>query len=245
MAEHSLSRVELLVGREGVRKLRHSKVVVLGIGGVGSFATEALARSGIGSLILVDVDTICISNLNRQIIADHSTIGRYKVDVMQERIGRINPDCCVVTHKDFISADNLEDLIPMDADYVVDAIDTITSKIALAVWCQEKGIRLISSMGTGNKFDPTRFEITDVYKTRVCPLAKVMRRELKRRGVERLKVLYSSEEPKRLPDEAPGGETQVACGTLSKRQTPGSMPFVPPVAGMIIAGEVVRDLLQK
>jgi len=244
MAEHSLSRVELLVGREGVRKLRHSKVAVLGIGGVGSFAAEALARSGIGSLNLVDVDTICISNLNRQIIADHSTIGRYKVDVMQERIGRINPDCRVVTHKDFISADNLEELIPQDVDYVVDAIDTITSKIALAVWCQEKGIRLISSMGTGNKMDPTRFEITDVYKTRVCPLAKVMRRELKRRGVERLKVLYSSEEPRRLPDETPKDEAQVACGTLSKRQTPGSMPFVPPVAGMIIAGEVVRDLLK-
>jgi len=137
MAEHSLSRVQLLIGKEGIRKLKQSKVVVLGIGGVGSFSAEALARSGIGSLILVDVDTICISNLNRQIIADLSTVGRYKVDVMAERISRINPDCRVVTHKDFISGENLAELIPMDTDYVVDAIDTITSKIALAVWCQE------------------------------------------------------------------------------------------------------------
>lgn len=244
MAEHSLSRVQLLIGKEGLRKLKQSKVVVLGIGGVGSFAAEALARSGIGSLILVDVDTICISNLNRQIIADHSTIGRYKVDVMAERISRINPDCRVVTHKDFITGENLAELIPMDVDYVVDAIDTITSKIALALWCEQKGIRLISSMGTGNKLDPTRFEITDVYKTRVCPLAKVMRRELRRRGVEHLKVLYSSEEPIRLQTEQAASDAEISCGAVAKRQTPGSMPFVPPVAGMIIAGEVVRDLLK-
>ena len=244
MAEHSLSRVQLLIGKEGLRKLKQSKVVVLGIGGVGSFAAEALARSGIGSLILVDVDTICISNLNRQIIADHSTIGRYKVDVMAERISRINPDCRVVTHKDFITGENLAELIPMDVDYVVDAIDTITSKIALALWCEQKGIRLISSMGTGNKLDPTRFEVTDIYKTRVCPLAKVMRRELRRRGVEHLKVLYSSEEPIRLQTEQAASDAEISCGTVAKRQTPGSMPFVPPVAGMIIAGEVVRDLLK-
>jgi len=244
MAEHSLSRVQLLIGKEGIRKLKQSKVVVLGIGGVGSFSAEALARSGIGSLILVDVDTICISNLNRQIIADLSTVGRYKVDVMAERISRINPDCRVVTHKDFISGENLAELIPMDTDYVVDAIDTITSKIALAVWCQEKGIRLISSMGTGNKLDPTRFEVTDIYKTRVCPLAKVMRRELRRREVKSLKVLYSTEEPIRLQTDQAASDAEISCGTLSKRQTPGSMPFVPPVAGMIIAGEVVRELLK-
>jgi tRNA A37 threonylcarbamoyladenosine dehydratase len=244
MAEHSLSRVQLLIGKEGIRKLKQSKVVVLGIGGVGSFSAEALARSGIGSLILVDVDTICISNLNRQIIADLSTIGRYKVDVMAERISKINPDCRVVTHKDFISGENLAELIPMDTDYVVDAIDTITSKIALAVWCQEKGIRLISSMGTGNKLDPTRFEVTDIYKTRVCPLAKVMRRELRRREVKSLKVLYSTEEPIRLQTDNAASDAEISCGTLPKRQTPGSMPFVPPVAGMIIAGEVVRELLK-
>ena len=234
----------MLIGKEGIRKLKQSKVVVLGIGGVGSFSAEALARSGIGSLILVDVDTICISNLNRQIIADLSTVGRYKVDVMAERISRINPDCRVVTHKDFISGENLAELIPMDTDYVVDAIDTITSKIALAVWCQEKGIRLISSMGTGNKLDPTRFEVTDIYKTRVCPLAKVMRRELRRREVKSLKVLYSTEEPIRLQTDQAASDAEISCGTLSKRQTPGSMPFVPPVAGMIIAGEVVRELLK-
>ena len=244
MAEHSLSRIQLLIGKEGLRKLKGSKVVVLGIGGVGSFSAEALARSGIGSLVLVDVDTICISNINRQIIADLGTIGRYKVDVMAERIAKINPDCHVVTHKDFISAENLADLIPLDTDYVVDAIDTITSKIALAQWCPEKGIRLISSMGTGNKMDPTRLEVTDIYKTRVCPLAKVMRRELRRRGVERLKVLFSTEEPIRLQTEPAPSEAEISCGTLSKRQTPGSMPFVPPVAGMIIAGEVVRELLK-
>lgn len=244
MAEHSLSRIQLLVGKEGLRKLKQSKVVVLGIGGVGSFAAEALARSGIGSLILADVDTICISNINRQIIADLSTIGEYKVDVMAERISKINPDCRVATHKDFISAENLAEMIPMDTDYVVDAIDTITSKIALALWCQEKGIRLISSMGTGNKMDPTRLEVTDIYKTRVCPLAKVMRRELRRRGVERLKVLFSTEEPIRLQTEPAQSEAEISCGAVAKRQTPGSMPFVPPVAGMIIAGEVVRELLK-
>jgi tRNA A37 threonylcarbamoyladenosine dehydratase len=244
MGEHSTSRIERLVGKEAVHRLKERKVAVLGIGGVGSFAAEALARSAIGSLILVDMDTICLSNINRQIIADHSTVGMYKVDVMAERISRINPDCRVVTHKTFISPENIGELIPLDVDYVIDAIDTITSKIALAVWCQEKGIRIISSMGTGNKLDPTRFEVTDIYKTKVCPLAKVMRRELKRRGVERLKVLYSAEEPIRPQQEQAEGQSGISCGKLTKRQTPGSMPFVPPVAGMIIAGEVVRDLMK-
>ena len=244
MGEHSTSRIERLVGKEAVHRLKERKVAVLGIGGVGSFAAEALARSGIGSLILVDMDTICLSNINRQIIADHSTVGMYKVDVMAERISRINPDCRVVTHKTFISAENIGELIPLDVDYVIDAIDTITSKIALAVWCQEKGIRLISSMGTGNKLDPTRFEVTDIYKTKVCPLAKVMRRELKRRSVERLKVLYSAEEPIRPQQEQAEGQSGTSCGKLTKRQSPGSMPFVPPVAGMIIAGEVVRELMK-
>jgi len=233
MEEHSTSRIELLIGKEAVHKLKDSRVAVLGIGGVGSFATEALVRAGIGRLVLVDCYTVAISNLNRQIIADHTTLGRYKVEVMAERISRINPDCRVVAHKSYISAENIGELIPADVDYVIDAIDTITSKIALAVWCQEKGIRLISSMGTGNKLDPTRFEVTDIYKTRVCPLAKVMRRELKRRGVESLKVLYSDEEPIRLQAEQ-----------TERKQTPGSMPFVPPVAGMIIAGEVIKDLIK-
>ncbi|MHC1719687.1 MAG: ThiF family adenylyltransferase [Clostridiaceae bacterium] len=233
MEEHSTSRIELLIGKEAMQKLKESRVAVMGIGGVGSFAAEALARAGIGSLILVDCDTVAISNLNRQIIADHTTLGRYKVEVMAERISRINPDCRVTAHKTYISEETIEKLISLDVDYVIDAIDTITSKIALVLWCQEKGIRLISSMGTGNKMDPTRFEVADIYKTRVCPLAKVMRRELKRRGVEGLKVLYSTEEPIRLQAEQ-----------TERKQTPGSMPFVPPVAGMIIAGEVIKDLIK-
>lgn len=232
MEEHPFSRIELIIGKRAVQKLKESKVVVLGIGGVGSFAAEALARSVMGSLILVDCDKVALSNINRQIIADYTTVGRYKVDVMEERILKINPGCTITKHKTFVTEENIEEIIPRDVDYVIDAIDTVTSKIALAVWCHEKKVRLISSMGTGNKIDPTKFEITDIYKTKVCPLAKVMRRELKKRGVGSLKVLYSSEEPLRNQVEMEG-----------RKQIPGSMPFVPPVAGMIIAGEVVRDLI--
>jgi tRNA A37 threonylcarbamoyladenosine dehydratase len=252
MAQHSLSRTELLIGKEALEKLKHSKVAVLGIGGVGSFAAEALARSGVGSLVLVDDDTICLTNINRQIIADYNTINKNKVDVMKERILAINPKCKVTTHKTFITGKNIEDIIEDDVDYVVDAIDTVSTKIALAVWCGSKKIKLISSMGTGNKLDPTQFKITDIHKTKMCPLAKVMRRELRKRGVESLKVLYSPEEPiKPYAGQADTCKDNCICGEGSskkctvKRQVPGSIAFVPPVAGMIIAGEVVRELIGR
>lgn len=245
MIKHSLSRTELLVGTEGVEKLRNSKVVVFGVGGVGSFVVEALTRAGVGELIIVDNDTVCITNLNRQIHATYSTVGKVKVDVMAERILSINKDCNITKHQVFVEKDNIPSLIPDDADYVVDAIDTVTAKIALAEYCYEKNIKLISSMGTGNKFDPTLFKVADLYDTKICPLAKVMRRELKRRGVDKLKVVYSEEVPKKPravkfasdPNEDPDKMV------ITKRQTPGSMSFVPPVAGMIIGGEVIKDIL--
>lgn len=250
MAQHSLSRTELLIGKESLDKLSSSKVVVLGIGGVGSYAVEALARAGVGTLILVDDDAVCLTNLNRQIIAEYSTIGKAKVEVMKERILQINKKCNVITHKTFITEENIPEIITEDVDYVVDAIDTVSSKIALAVWCQEHNVRLISSMGTGNKMDPTQFKIADVYDTKVCPLAKVMRYELKRKGVNKLKVLYSEEKPikPRLDEVITCKEGCVCTGESSKkcamkRQIPGSISFVPPVAGLIIGGEVIKDLI--
>ena len=186
--QHPLSRTELLIGKEGLDKLRNSKVIVFGVGGVGSFTVEALTRAGIGELILVDDDTVCLTNLNRQIHATIKTISQPKVEVMKERILSINRKCNVITHQVFVTQDNLEELIPNDVDYVVDAIDTVSAKLGLAEYCYKKGIKIMSSMGTGNKFDPTQFRVTDIYKTKVCPLAKVMRYELRKRGVEKLKV---------------------------------------------------------
>lgn len=252
MAQHSLSRTELLIGKEALDKLKHSKVAVLGIGGVGSFAAEALARGGIGNLILVDDDTICLTNINRQIIADYNTINKNKVDVMKERILGINPNCKVDIFKTFVNEENIKELIKPDIDYVIDAIDTISSKISLAIWCEKNKIPLISSMGTGNKLDPTQFKITDIYNTRICPLAKVMRHELRKRGVGALKVLYSQEEPiKPQGVEMNACKENCVCGEGSskkcaaKRQTPGSISFVPPVAGMIIAGEAIKDIIRR
>ncbi|MBS6600008.1 MAG: ThiF family adenylyltransferase [Clostridium sp.] len=247
--QHALSRTELLIGKEGLDKLRNSKVIVFGIGGVGSFTVEALARAGVGTLILVDDDTVCLTNLNRQIHATYDTLGKVKVDVMKERILSINKKCNVITHQIFVTKENIPEIIDDDVDYVVDAIDTVSAKIALAEYCTSKGIKIISSMGTGNKFDPTQFKITDIYKTKVCPLAKVMRYELKRRGVKKLKVLYSEEIPTK-----PKTEDVVTCKTgcvctggtkkcAAKRQIPGSISFVPPVAGMIIGGEVIKDII--
>jgi tRNA A37 threonylcarbamoyladenosine dehydratase len=251
MAQHSLSRTELLIGKESLDKLSSSKVVVLGIGGVGSYTVEALARTGVGTLVLVDDDAVCLTNLNRQIIAEYSTIGKDKVEVMKERILQINKKCNVITHKTFITEENMSEIISEDVDYVVDAIDTISSKIALAVWCQEHNVRLISSMGTGNKMDPTQFKIADLYDTKVCPLAKVMRYELKRRGVDKLKVLYSEEKPikPKLDEVITCKEGCVCSGGSSKRcalkrQIPGSISFVPSVAGLIIGGEVIKDLIE-
>jgi len=250
MKQHSLSRTELLIGTEALNKLKNSKVVVFGIGGVGSYTVEALARAGINKLVLVDDDTICLTNINRQIHATFKTISRSKVQVMKERILEINPHCEVTTHMTFVTADNINEIITEDTDYVVDAIDTVTSKIALVLYCQERNIKIICCLGTGNKLDPTAFKIADIYSTKVCPLAKVMRYELKRRGVESLKVLYSEEIPIK-----PRTEDVVTCkdgcvctgGTkkcLIRRQIPGSNSFVPPVAGLIIGGEVIKDLIK-
>ena len=248
MAQHSLSRTELLIGEEALNKLKKSKVMIFGIGGVGSFTVEALVRSGVSNLILVDDDTVCLTNLNRQIHATYETISKNKVDVMKQRILSINKNCQVETKQIFVKPD-LEKIIPNDVDYVVDAIDTVSSKIALAVYCEKKGINLISSMGTGNKLNPSEFKVSDIYKTKVCPLAKVMRYELKKRGVKKLKVVYSEEIPRKpKEDDVVTCKTGCVCtgGTkkcTAKRQIPGSISFVPPVAGMIIASEVVKDLI--
>lgn len=250
MGQHSLSRTELLIGSEGLDKLKNSKVVIFGIGGVGSYSVEALARAGVGTLVLIDDDTVCLTNLNRQIHATYKTISKPKVDVMKERISDINRKCTVVTHQTFVTADNIPEIVTEDVDYVIDAIDTVSSKIALAIYCEKNNIKLISSMGTGNKFDPSQFKVTDIFKTKVCPLAKVMRYELKRRGVKKLKVVYSEELPTKPRSEdvvtckegcVCTGESTKKCA--EKRQIPGSISFVPPVAGMILASAVVRDLL--
>ena len=234
MALNEFCRTELLIGEDGIEKLHNSKVIVFGIGGVGSFVVEALTRAGVGNLILVDNDTICISNLNRQIHATQTTVGNVKVEAMKARVLSINPNCNVEAKQEFITADNIQEIIPEDIDYVVDAIDTVTSKLALAEYCYKNDIKLIASMGTGNKIDPTQFRVTDVFKTKVCPLAKVMRAELRKRGVKKLKVVYSEEIPM-VPNKGRAVPSQ-------KRQTPGSISFVPPVAGMIIGGEVIKDL---
>lgn len=251
MRQHSLSRTELLIGKDNLEKLYKSKVVILGIGGVGSYAVEALTRSGIGTLTLVDDDTVCLTNLNRQIHATFKTIAKPKVEVMKERILSINPNCVVNTYQTFITEKNIHEIIPEDTDYVIDAIDTVSSKISVIIWCQEHNINIISCMGTGNKLDPTQFKIADIYKTKICPLAKVMRHELKKRGVKALKVLYSEEIPQKpKTDEVITCKEGCVCTNGSrkcaaKRQIPASISFVPPVAGMIIGGEVIKELIAK
>lgn len=248
MAQHSLSRTELLIGKDALDKLRGSKVVVFGIGGVGSYTVEALARSGVGKLVLVDDDTICLTNINRQIHATIKTISKSKVETMKERVLQINPRCEVITFETFVKEDNIAEIIGEDADYVVDAIDTVSSKIALVVWCKQHDIKIMSCMGTGNKLDPTKFRVADIYKTKVCPLSKVMRYELRKRNVDSLKVVYSEELPMKpkLDEVITCKEGCVCTGGTKKctirRQIPGSNSFVPPVAGMIIAGEVIKDI---
>ena len=223
------SRTELLLGKEAMEKLSDARVAVFGIGGVGGYVCEALVRSGVGAFDLIDNDKVCLSNLNRQIIATRNTIGKYKTEVMRERILEINPDADVTTHNCFFLPENAEDFPFAEYDYVVDAVDTVTAKIALVMKAQENDVPVISSMGAGNKLDGSRFRVADIYQTKMCPLAKVMRRELKKRGVEKLKVVYSEEEP--IKQE----------GT-ERGEVPGSVAFVPSVAGLIIAGEVVKDL---
>lgn len=233
---HEYSRTELLLGKDGLEKLRSASVMVFGVGGVGSHCIEALARSGVGKLILIDNDTVSLTNINRQSIAYHSTVGKYKTKVMEERIRDICPEIQVVTYELFVLPDNLETLFTEKVDYIIDAIDTVTAKIALVQLAKEKNIPIICSMGTGNKLHPEMFEITDISKTSVCPLCKVMRKELKARGIRKLKVLYSKEVPvditNRVTEEEKG----------NRRSLPGSVSFVPPVAGLIIAGEVIREL---
>lgn len=230
-------RSAMLLGDEAIERLTRKKVVVFGVGGVGSFCIEALARAGIGKLTLFDADVIALSNINRQIIALHSTVGWPKVEIMRGRIMDINPVALVEVHQVFYTAENADMFDLSDCDYIVDAIDSVSSKLELIERAKRLGIPIISSMGTGNKLDPSRFMIADIYDTSVCPLAKVMRYELRRRGVKSLKVLYSTETalvPKNVEPPAPG-----------RRQTPGSISFVPSVAGLMIAGEVIRDLIEQ
>lgn len=227
------SRTELLIGKEKVEKLNKSKVAVFGIGGVGSYVVEGLARAGVGKFVLIDKDKVDITNLNRQIIATHKTVGKSKVEVSKERILDINPNAEVEIYEEFFMPEN-EGILDETVDYIVDAIDTVTAKIELVMRANKLNIPIISSMGTGNKLDPTRFEVADIYKTEVCPLAKVMRKELKLRGIKKLKVVYSKEEPVKAMQKEEG-----------KKQPPASISFVPSVAGLIIAGEVIKDLISK
>ncbi|HMM22905.1 MAG TPA: tRNA threonylcarbamoyladenosine dehydratase [Selenomonadales bacterium] len=247
---HRFSRTEMLIGAEALQKLARKKVAVFGVGGVGSFAAEGLARSGVGRLVLVDDDAICLTNLNRQLHATTRTIGRPKVEVMRERILDINPQAEVTTFQTFYLPENADELIADDYDYIIDAVDTVTAKIDLVVRAHERGIPIVSSMGAGNKLDPAKFEVADIFSTSVCPLAKVMRYELRRRGIPGLKVVYSREAPIPPPPVAESGcATGCVCpaGTTRKcttrRQIPGSIAFVPSVAGLIMAGEVVKDLI--
>ena len=241
------SRTRLVFGKEAMDRLKGSRVAVFGVGGVGGYTVEALARSGVGAIDIIDDDKVCLTNINRQIIATTKTVGKYKVDVAKERIEEINPDCKVTAFRTFYMPETADQFDFTQYDYVVDAIDTVTGKIALIENAKKAGTPIISSMGAGNKVDPTAFEVADIYKTSVCPLARVMRYELKRRGIKKLKVVYSKEKPIPLiADEDPNGENgclSKADKVPGKRQVPGSTAFVPSVAGLIIAGEVIKDII--
>ena len=246
------ARTELLLGSDAVEKLKTQRVAVFGIGGVGGYVCEALVRSGIGAFDLIDDDKVCLTNLNRQIIATRKTIGKYKTDVMRERILDINPEADVRVRHCFFLPENAEEFPFSEYDYVVDAVDTVTAKIALVMKAQEMNVPTISSMGAGNKLDGSQFKVADIYQTKVCPLAKVMRRELKKRGVKKLKVVYSEEMPTRpVEDLAISCRTNCVCPPgaqhtcTERRDIPGSVAFVPSVAGLIMAGEVVKDLCKK
>ena len=232
-------RTAMLIGTGAVERLKNAHVAVFGIGGVGSYICEALARAGVGAIDLFDNDTVSLSNINRQLVALHSTVGQYKTEVMKARILDINPNCHVTVHNVFYLPENAH-LYPLDGyDYIADAIDTVSAKITLAVRAKEAGVPLISSMGTGNKLDPSRLCVTDLAKTEGCPLARVMRRELKSRGITHLKVVYSSEPPVTPPDDAPSAER------LHGRTPPASISFVPSAAGLMLAGEIIRDLIKE
>ena len=246
------SRTELLLGKEAMEKLKNSRVAIFGVGGVGGYVVEALVRSGVGTFDLIDDDKVCLTNLNRQIIATRSTVGKYKTQVMKDRILDINPNADVRIHECFFLPENADDFPWDEYDYIVDAVDTVTAKIALVMKAQEKNIPIISSMGAGNKLDGSQFKVADIYKTKVCPLAKVMRRELKKRGIKKLKVVYSEEQPTRpIEDMSSSCKNHCICppGATHKcterRDIPGSVAFVPSIVGLIIGGEVVKDLAAK
>ncbi|WP_270941378.1 tRNA threonylcarbamoyladenosine dehydratase [Romboutsia lituseburensis] len=235
MEKNFTMRTSLIVGDEGIEKLKKSNVIVFGVGGVGSFAAEAIARAGVGNLTIVDFDDVDITNINRQLPALHSTVGKYKVEVMKERILDINPNINIKAIRNVYNKDTSEEILCEEYDYVVDAIDMVTSKIHLIETCKSKGLEIISSMGMGNKLDPTKIVVTDIHKTSMCPLAKVMRKELKDRRIKKLKVVYSTEKPADLKKKILNG----------KKITPGSTSFVPSVGGLIIASVVINDLLNK
>ena len=246
---NQFSRTQLLLGTEAMEKLKRARVAVFGIGGVGGYVCEALVRSGVGAFDLVDDDKVCLTNLNRQIIATRKTVGKYKVEVMRERILEINPDCDVRVHQCFYLPETADQFNFSDYDYVVDAVDTVTAKVTLVLEAQKAGVPIISCMGAGNKLDPSRFRVADIYKTQGCPLARVMRTALRKRGVKKLKVVYSDEIPTRpIEDMSISCRSHCICPPGAKhkcterRDIPGSTAFVPSVAGLIIAGEVVKDL---
>lgn len=246
---NQFSRTQLLLGESAMQELANKRVAVFGIGGVGGYACEALVRSGIGAFDLIDDDKVCLTNLNRQIIATRKTVGRYKTEVMKERMLEINPDVDVRIHNCFFLPENADKFPFNEYDYIIDAVDTVTAKISIIMKANELGIPVISSMGAGNKLDPTAFMVADIYKTRVCPLAKVMRRELKKRGVKKLKVVYSEEQPTRpIEDMSISCRTNCICPPgaehkcTERRDIPGSVAFVPSVVGLIIAGEVIKDI---
>ena len=246
------ARTQLVLGEKAMEKLKNSRVAVFGVGGVGGYSVEALARSGVGAIDIIDDDKVCLTNINRQIIADTKSIGKYKVDVAKERILSINPKCKVTTYRCFYLPENSSEFDFSNYDYVIDAVDTVTAKINLVMQANESNVKIISSMGAGNKLDPTAFMVSDIYRTSVCPLAKVMRRELKKRNIKKLKVVYSKEEalvPEK--DESISCSSHCVCppGTERKctdrRAIPGSVAFVPSVVGLIIAGEVIKDLIAE
>ncbi|WP_113671154.1 ThiF family adenylyltransferase [Vallitalea guaymasensis] len=241
---HAFSRTEMLIGKDGLQKLKNSKVAVFGVGGVGTYVIEGLARSGIGELILIDDDDICVSNINRQLHATTKTVGQAKVDVMKDRILDINNEAKVITYRELYNSHSADRLLSDDYSYVVDAIDMVSSKLDLIERCKKRNIPIISSMGAGNKLNPAMFEVADIYETSVCPLAKVMRKELRNRDIDSLKVIYSKEKPLKpiLGDDDKTDSEEFESAKI-KRQTPGSVAFVPSVVGLIIASEVVKDLL--
>lgn len=246
---NEFSRTELLLGPEGMKRLNASRVAVFGIGGVGTFAVEALVRSGVGALDLFDDDKVCLTNINRQLIATRKTVGKKKVEVMRERVLEINPAVKVEIHETFYGAENADEFDLSIYDYIIDAIDTVSSKLVLIERAKAKNVPIISCMGAGNKLDPTKLEVADISKTSMCPLAKVMRTELRRRGIENLRVVYSKEPPMTpIEDDANSCKNHCICPPDTKRkctirrQVPGSIAFVPSVAGLILAGEVVKEL---